>query len=233
MENLNIFDEAKQGEFFKFEKVGDAVQGTYIGKTSGKSKFSDQIIYILQDTNGKVWNIGFAVDKKVVHEKMKGILFGQIVGFRFDEERPSDKGNAAKIIRIYADSKFIDRAWLATQKELGMDPNSGTYSAPVVSEPEVEMPGPNSDDTNLFNGKPYEFKVPEGASPASGSLPKTEEKPKNEALDAIRNLARTKGLTEGMDEKTADEAIEQFTGLKLEESNLTKIIIALTGYSKK
>jgi len=78
------------------------------------------------------------------------------------------------------------------------------------------------------------FKAPEGATAVTGAMPTAEVKPRNEALDAIRNLAKTKGLTnESMSEAEADAVIEKYTGLKLEESNLTKIIIALTGYTKK
>ena len=229
-ENINIFDEAKPGTFFKFEKVGDAIQGTYIGKSKGKSKFNDQIIYIIQDKSGNVWNIGFPVNRGIVHERMNSILFGQIVGFRLDEMRPTDKGNDAKIIRIYADPKFIDKEWLKSQRELGVDPNNGSHSSPVNPVGEEEDAEPK--DPQLFNGQPF-FVAPEDANPSTGGLPKTEEKPKNDAIDAIRNLAVTKGLvTSTMPQEAMDETIEQYTGLKMEEANLTKIIIKLTGFTK-
>jgi hypothetical protein len=236
-ENVNIFDEAKPGAFFKFEKVGDAVQGTYIGKMRGRSKFNNgesTIIYVLQDKNKNVWNISFVESKTVVHERMKDIFFGQIVGFRFDEERASQLGNPAKIIKIYADPKFIDQGWIDSQKALGVDPNKNTDEDTYRPEKTTTDEGKKPGDPAMFNGKPYEYKdVPEDAQPAGGNLPK-EEKPKNEAIDAIRQLARTKGLTEdGMNEKMADDTIEQFAGLSLTEENLTKIIIKLTSYTKK
>ncbi len=95
-----MFDEVKQGKFFKFEKVGDKIQGTYIDKTRGVTKFGEQIIYILKDEQDNVWNVGISVNKMNFHARMDGIFFGQIVGFKFDETRPTDKGNDAKIIRI-------------------------------------------------------------------------------------------------------------------------------------
>lgn len=232
-DNVNIFDEAKPGVFFKFEKVGDSIQGTYIGKIKGRSKFNEQIIYIIQDKSGNVWNVGFPINRGIIHERMNSILFGQIVGFRLDEMRPTDKGNDAKIIRIYADPKFIDKEWLKAQKELGVDPNGRTSGAVNPNTTiETEEDDPVIDDPSMFNGKPYEFKAPDSAEPSGGSIPK-EQKRSNSALDAIRSLANTKGLTnESMSQAEVDNAIEAYTGLELTEENLTKIIIKLTGYTK-
>jgi hypothetical protein len=95
----------------------------------------------------------------------------------------------------------------------------------------------NSDEEEEEEGinvKDIPFKAPADAAPAGGNLPATEEKPRNDAIDAIRNLAKTKGLTnEAMTEKEEDETIEKYTKLPLVEENLTKIIISLTGFSKK
>lgn len=234
--SVNIFDEVKQGTFFKFEKVGDSVQGTYIGKMSAEGKFGPQMVYSLQDKQGAVWNVSFNKNKKMVIDRMNEIRFGQIVGFKFDETRPTDKGNDAKIIRIYADPKFIDHEWLAAQKELRE--SSGEYTAPAAGvtdhEEEEEVRGSGSDgqDGNMFNGNP--FVAPGDAQPTGSSIPEGDLEQKNEALDAIRQLAMTKGLiVESMPRAEADEAIEKYTGLKLEEVNLTKIIISLTGFSRK
>src|SRR3990167_732961 len=107
MNDLNIFETAKPqtGEFFKFKSIGDGLQGTYIDNREGVDSFgNDQIIYVLSDKTGKIWNLGFRKTSLVIHERMKNIRFGQIVGFRFDEERDSKRtpGTKVKIIRIYA-----------------------------------------------------------------------------------------------------------------------------------
>lgn len=254
MQNLNIFDEVKQGKFFKFEKVGDMIQGTYIEKTGvQETKYGPQIVYVLKDKEGNVWNYGVNTSKERFHERMNGILFGQIVGFRFDEEKDMGKGNNAKIVRIYADSKFVDNDWLEAQKKLGVDPNRNfgkkSIGGPSDVRPSDDEPGDgdegNEEGGSVFGKEPFVYKAPEDAAPSGGSLPKDEivvkdinfdgpKAEKNEALDAIRNLARTKGLTtEGMTQEESDKAIEQYTGLTLEEANLTKIIIKLTGYVTK
>lgn len=231
--SVDIFSEVKQGTFFKFEKVGDAVQGTYIGKMPAQGKFGPQMIYSLQDKEGAVWNISFNTSKKMVIDRMNEIRFGQIVGFKFDETRPSDKGQDAKIIRIYADPKFIDHEWLAAQRELRE--SSGEYTSPTAGVTDHEEEGEESaavQDPNMFNGKP--FVAPSDAAPVGGSIPEGEPKQKNEALDAIRQLAMTKGLVDAtMPQVAIDRTISEFAGLPMEEANLTKIIIALTGFSRK
>lgn len=233
MSNIDIFSSAKpqNGEFFKFKEVGDAIQGTYVDVRPGTDSFGNtQKIYVIQDSEGKVWNLGFRDGAIIIHERMAGIRFGQIVGFRFDEERDSKKtpGIKAKIIRIYADPKLVDKEWLSTRKEI-----EANYSS-MPAEPK-DAAGDDFYDNfdNIGKEKPNAFVAPETAGAASGNLPTGDGKPKNEALDAIRNLAKTKGLTtDKMTEEEADKVIEQFTGLSLTEENLTKVIIKLTGFSK-
>lgn len=224
MSEIDIFQNAKpqDGEFFKFKSIGDSVQGTYIDVRNGIDSFGNQqTIYVLQDSAGKIWNLGFRITAVVVHERMNGVRFGQIVGFKFAEEIESKRnpGTKWKKVDIYADPKFVDQEWLDNQKKV-----EATYTRPsaTVSSAKVE---------EEINEDDIPFGVPANAVPAGGNLPTTEVKPRNEAVDAIRNLAKTKGLTtDAMSEAEADSVIEVYTQLSLTEQNLTKIIIALTGY---
>lgn len=226
-DNIDIFSSAspQSGEWFRFKEIGDSIQGTYIDVRNGTDSFGNQqTIYVLQDANGKIWNLGFRQTATVIHERMKGIRLGQIVGFRFDEHRESKRnpGTKVKIIRIYADSKLVDHEWLAQRKEI-----ESHYSDPGEAVPQDLNYGYDDEQGE-------DFTVPEDASPVDGAV--TESKvqvQENEALKAIRDLAKAKGLTnDTMSDEEADKAIEQFTGLSLTEENLTKIIVALTGYSK-
>lgn len=216
MTDLNIFENAtpNSGEFFKFKNIGDSIQGTYIGKNEGVDSFgNEQCIYMIQDKEGKVWNVAFRKESQFVNERMDMISLGQIVGYRFDEERDSKKmpGKKAKIIRIYADNKFVDTEWLARQKELS------SYS----SNEEVD-----EIESTIKNA----FEAPANSTVASGSLPKSEG---NDALDAVRQLARTKGLTSNtLPIEEQDKLISTYTELPLTTENMTKIIISLTGYPK-
>lgn len=231
MSNIDIFSSAKPqgGKFFSFKNVGDSIQGTYIDVRNGIDSYGNQqTIYVIQDKNGEVWNLGFRMTALVIHERMNGIRFGQIVGFRFDEHRDSKKnpGTKVKIIRIYADPKLVDQEWLDHQK--AVEANYARPSATVVA---AEV---SKDEEGDFTDDLPNFSAPSGALPAGGSLPFPEDKSRNEAIDAIRNLAKTKGLTtEAMSEEEADAVIEAYTGLTLSEENLTKVIIALTGFVSK
>jgi hypothetical protein len=205
MSNIDIFQSAKPqgGEFFKFKSVGDSIQGTYIDVRNGIDSFGNQqTIYVIQDKEGKVWNLGFRQTALVIHERMNGIKFGQIVGYRFDEERESKRnpGTKVKIIRIYADPKLVDDAWLEHQRQV-----EATYSKPsaVVVSAEVKQ------EEEDFTSDLPDFHAPADAEPAKDSLPKT------------------------MSEEEADASIADFAEMDLSESNLTKIIIALTGYVTK
>jgi hypothetical protein len=218
MTNVNIFEKASpnSGEFFKFKNIGDSIQGTYIGKSEGVDSYAnDQVIYAIKDTEGKIWNVAFRKEAAFVNERMEGIRFGQVVGYRFDEERDSKKmpGKKAKIIRIYADSKFVDQEWLNSQKNL--DLAGSEVSEPVESEIEASL-------KNIFE-------VPADAVAASGSLPT--DKKNNNALEAIRQLAMTKGITSAeLPQADQDALIVAFSGLTMTEDNLTQIIIKITGY---
>lgn len=61
------------------------------------------------------------------------------------------------------------------------------------------------------------------------------DKARNEALEAIRTLAKTKKLVKStMPVAEIDATIEAFTGLSMkDEASFTKIIIALTSYNGK
>lgn len=240
MNDLNIFETAKPqtGEFFKFKSIGDGLQGTYIDNREGVDSFgNDQIIYVLSDKTGKIWNLGFRKTSLVIHERMKNIRFGQIVGFRFDEERDSKRtpGTKVKIIRIYADPKLIDAEWLQDQKELleKYGPPAVLPALPTLTIRTPDYPKANAPEEDL-NAFP-ETTAPADVRTPSVNLPKdTAIKARNEAVEAIRSLAETKGLiAKGIQAEEADKAIEAYTKLPLSEENLTKIIITLTGYSKK
>lgn len=228
MTNISIFDSVKPqvGEFFKFKNIGDSIQGTYIDVRNGIDSFGNaQKIYVIIDKEGKVWNLGFREKNAVIMERMANILFGQIVGFRFDEERDSKKnpGYKAKIIRIYADPKFINHEWVAQRNKI-----EAQFAGSGVEK---------VDDDKINTDMEDIFELPKTAAPAVGNLPDQGTAPgnsKNEALDAIRNLAKTKKLTSNlMTYAEADKAIEEYTKLPLIEENLTKIIIALTGFVGK
>jgi len=101
------------GNWFKFEAVGDSVSGTFIGKRQVQNQLSGsmQWIYELKTEDGEVWNVG---GKAAVDTQMRHVKLGQIIGFKFVEERASKKAgmNAAKIIQVFANKENVDQEWL-------------------------------------------------------------------------------------------------------------------------
>lgn len=228
MTDINIFDSAtpQSGEFFKFSNVGDAVQGTYIDKKSGTDGYGNtQTIYVLKDSDGKIWNLGFKDSSIIIHERMNGIHMGQIVGFKYDEERENKKNPAlhkAKIIRVYADPKFVDTVWLDEQKRLAdLFGNAPKHSQ--VTHTVDEIVEEVDEDKPPFNS---------AVSSNNGDL-QADAKSSDDAFTTLRQLAMTKGLiNELMFDKEADEAIVAYAGMPMTEENLTKLIMKVVNYTK-
>lgn len=217
-EAVDIFSKTsaapQNGAFFKFAKVGDAVQGTYVDRREGKDGFgNDQIIYVLKDSRGELHNAAFRTSSVVVHERMKKAKLGYVVGFKYDSDGVMKRGiNAGKKFRIvnpYFDGT-VDQAWVDA------NPNA-TFSEPFAT----------TSPADLESGD-----APEDHSPVGVDFPEDDESPISiESLETIRTLARTKGLINtDMTDAEADTVIAEFVGMDLAEENLAKIIIKITSY---
>lgn len=139
MPTASIFDEKNkvQGKFFSFKEIGDNVQGTYVGKreTINKLTGKNQWIYELIDEEGQTVLIG---GKPGIDVNMRNIREGQIVGFKFVEERENKtKGlDATKIIEVYANRDVVDEKWLkereSSSQEITVEniPSADSVAAP-------------------------------------------------------------------------------------------------------
>lgn len=121
--NIDIFKDGKEISYTwaTFKDIGDSFQGTYIGKSKAIDSYSNpQTVYELLQKGGGVIRVGFRDTKTPIHDRMNNIRFGQIVGFKYTEDVPSkEKGRSPmKNIRIFADAKLVDEAWLKTQHDL-------------------------------------------------------------------------------------------------------------------
>ena len=152
LSEIDIFTSAipQAGEFKKWLKIGDSVQGTYINAREGVDGYgNEQMIYVLKDRDGKIWNIGVKKTVGVVIERMQGAKFGYVVGFRYEEDRPAKQVGAqpAKIVRVYYDSLIVDKDWIAQRQALGetsennlainaeADAAPSSVTAPVTATP--------------------------------------------------------------------------------------------------
>lgn len=138
----NIFDEANERtmpEWASFKAAGDAVQGTYIGKITGQadSYGNEQIIYQLLRDDKKIVNVGFGLNKKILHQDMSQVNFGQIVGFKYKgtvevRDKRTGKTVSVKEYALYHDPKIVNEKWLSE--------NKGNMPTVTVTKSEVSSP---------------------------------------------------------------------------------------------
>lgn len=214
MNEVDIFAVGGQpaGKFLTFKTVGDqSPQMTYTAMREGVDGFGNaQNIYVFKDAEGQVWNWGVRKTATITLERMAAIKFGDIVGLKFEESRPSKKAGMqpTKIIKIYSDPKVVDQAWL-----------DGRGAEPVAAEPIVEV----SITT-----------IPETAQPIKANIPVAERVVRSSTVKTILELAKAKGLTnDEMSDADIDDVIAEFAGIPLSEENAQKIIIKLASYASK
>lgn len=212
----------KVGEFFSFKNVGDSVQGTYVDKREGVDGYgNEQFIYVLQDNRtDKTWNVGVKKTSLNLINQMNMVPYGYIVGFRFDEERENKRKpglHATKIINAYynlkdpQNPKYVDLAWIESQKGLGRTTFTEKSDVPMSVEDE--------DDDFIKDLESMKDEAP-------GAEPKVD-------LGPVRKLALTKGLVEASaTPEEADAVISAYAGLPLTAKNLKDVVMAVTKFKK-
>jgi hypothetical protein len=222
----NIFESAKEKvmpEWAKFINAGDSVQGTYIGKITGQvdGYGNEQVIYQLLQEDGKTVNVGFGLNKKVLHQDMAPVKFGQIVGFRYKgtvKVKDKRSGNMVEVkdFALHQDPKIVNEAWL--KENAGDMPEVVKVSQNVTGPTPRKVDGSeNIDDVaNDFN------KATSGDVPFSSAGSLTNE----DKLAVIEKLAKDKlGSTSAQDTK---DKVMTSTGIAFIPVNYGKIIEALS-----
>lgn len=221
MTEVNIFEIGSSGggKWFYHKEVGDEIQGTYIDVREARDSFgNEQIVYVLKDKEGQVWNVGVRNTNAPLNDRMRNARLGQIVGFRFEEYRESKKSptGKAKVIKVYFDPKIVDQQWLDERARIEAAFGSGT----TASTPTAETGA-----------------APANVAPLSASVPsdKAAGAPADDGgtLQAIRNIAVTKGLVEeNMSHEEQDKKIVEYIGLPLNEATYPVAITKLVDYKK-
>jgi hypothetical protein len=207
MTKIDIFESAKEKtvpEWAKFTEAGQSVQGTYVGKIIGQvdGYGNEQIIYQLLQDDGKIVNVGFGLNKKVMHQDMVPVSFGQIVGFRYKGKLlvkdKFGKPVEVKDFSLHQDPKIVNEAWLKENKD--------NMPEVVVAEKRAET-GPSEPVEDL----PFSSK---------DSLTNADK------LAVIEKLAKEKlGAT---DAKTTKELVMEKVGAAFIPVNYDRIVEALT-----
>lgn len=229
----DVFDRAAKenptlGDFFKFVNVGDRISGTFTDLLEGVDGYGNEQYIVVLRNSGINHRVSVRKNHTVLVEQLKQVRFGQIIGFRFAEERESKKGGAkSKIINLAQVPGMVDEEWIKEKlaidakygisPEVSLVPKFANTVAPVAVDdvPFVETPAPT----------PAPVATPTPA-PAATPAVSTETNP---VFETIRNLAATKGLVkEGTPAAQVDEVIKTITGFELNEENTTSIIMKLS-----
>lgn len=94
-------DEVQSG-LFKFEEIGDSIEGILMDIRTVKSKIdsSNQKMYDIQTADGNLLSV---FGRPVIDQKMKQAKIGQLVKMAFTEEGKAKQGtkNKFKLIKVY------------------------------------------------------------------------------------------------------------------------------------
>ncbi len=210
----SIFDEANKvkGNWMKWEKVGDSIEGTLISirKVHNALYDKDQTVYELKKDDGEVWNVG---SKPAIDTQMKYVKLGQIVGFQFvEQKKPARPGvSGAKIIQVFANPKIVDEKWLKEQEDV----------AAITKAEATET----EDATTL----PFEAAESEESEDDKFNKALNATLTKEEKLERITELA-SKKLGAATPEEVKLKSME-CTGVAFIDSNLDDILLSLENYT--
>lgn len=197
---INIFDivpEPERHDFFKFEKIGDSVQGTYIARNDNSinSYGAPQTLVTLKKKDGALITVSIRHGKVGLLKVLDGVSLGQIIGFKFTGEKPSVSGSGrqpTKFIRLAQDPKIVDEEWLKEQ----VNPQRTVFVAPVT------------------------FTAPTTIKPVF--VPTSNPSTNDEKIKRIIELAKTK--FNATDETSVKQQVMEKTGLAFININLDLIL---------
>ena len=124
-------DNRMANKSFKWEKIGDKLEGTLVGKRSviiqdNNGNNVEKLIYEIKTPDGEFWNVW---DKPSIRMQVERVKLGQIIGFEFVEERPNKRNpglNKAKIIQVWSNAKIVDEEWIKEHREEAIDESAIT-----------------------------------------------------------------------------------------------------------
>ena len=210
------------GEFFRFQNVGDRIAGTFVDLLEGIDGYQNEQYIVVLQREGVNHRVSIRKTHSVLVDRMRPVRLGQIIGFSFDEERPSKMGANTKIINLKQDPSMVDEEWIKARVEgeakFGVDavdaliPKAwSTTDAPVAPEQATEAP---AESVAPAADVPF-------SSPADDSL-----------VETVKTLVSNKGLI-GAD-ASKDEVmakVKEITGLELTAENGPSIINTIATYT--
>lgn len=105
LDDLFNKDNVPDSNWFKFEKVGDRIGGVLVEVKDKPASgvFGPQRVFSLKLPSGEISHVGISLEKDYVIGRANSAKLGDILGFEFTKETPSQtKGFApAKSIEVY------------------------------------------------------------------------------------------------------------------------------------
>lgn len=203
------------GDFFKFQKVGDKIAGTYIDLMEGIDGYgNDQYIVVLEN-NGTRHRVSVRKSHVVLADRLKAVKFGQIIGFLFEEERDSKMGaQKSKIINIKQNPSIVDEAWIKTKIE-----ESGRFGISAEDALTPKFSGVTAASTASAPAAPAAPVAGENEGVPFGS-------PMTPELGAtIKTLMVNKGLlTDASTDEEVSSKVVELTGIEFVTDNGPAII---------
>lgn len=198
-----------RGKFFKFEKVGDRLFGTYTGKRVGQDGYgNEQAIFEILTPEGEYMLHGAKRrngQPSVLEKYMQAVKVGQVIGLELTEKRKTSAGkNPANIITPYSDGR-MNEEWLKANPSPAEELEEEHVEAEVVDDVPFET----------------EPSVPQKTPVVTDGKELTKE----EKVKEIGELAEKKlGANGAADIKTK---VMETTEIPFLEKNLDKILEAL------
>jgi len=218
---VDIFKDAKEKtvpSWAKFVNDGDSYQGTYIGKITGQKDGygNEQIIYQLLQEDDSVINVGFGLNKKVIHKDLEEVKFGQILGIRYKgtvtiKDRHTGKPLEVKDFALHYDPKIVNAKWLEENKD-------NMPEVTVATATEASAPSGDFDKLDGPDEKETIAKTEDIPFSSEKSLTNADKLKAIEQL-ATEKLAEFKGTTK--------EKVMEATGIAFIPVNYDKILEAL------
>ena len=117
---ISIFevDPPVLSKFFKFEKIGDQVEGTFIKRNDCIDNYGKEqaVVYLLKK-DGETVAVGITKTKTAVIEKLEKCERGQVIGFRFVALGKEQTGRKrSKIIYLSSDKGVVDSEWISNRQ---------------------------------------------------------------------------------------------------------------------
>lgn len=93
-----------QSNWVKFDKIGDGIKGTLLGKrfqSGEETGYQDQWIYDIKKADGTIWNTPVSALKTGTIKRLANCKLGEIIAIFYEKDGEAQKGKKpAKMLKV-------------------------------------------------------------------------------------------------------------------------------------